>query len=138
MKHHSTRQNLFVVSAPARRIALMAVCLVAPVATHAQAQTAPEAADARSSAKLAASVKAVFDDGTIVLKIGSSLVPVRLDGVTLLPGSVAAIRKGLPEGLRVVVQVVKKGPPAMVVVWRNNQKFQEGLVKQGLARVNAP
>ncbi|AFZ68113.1 hypothetical protein [Deinococcus peraridilitoris] len=58
--------------------------------------------------------------------------------MTLLPGATGAIRKGLPEGLRVVIQVVKKGPPAMVVVWRNNQKFQDGLVKQGVARVVSP
>lgn len=137
MKHNLNLHGLFH-AASVRRVVLMAICLVAPAAVHAQAQSAPEASDAVSTAKLAASVKAVFDDGTIVLKIGSSLVPVRLEGVTLLPGSVAAIRKGLPEGLRVVVQVVKKGPPAMVVVWRNSQKFQDGLVKQGLARVNAP
>ncbi|AFZ68112.1 hypothetical protein [Deinococcus peraridilitoris] len=72
MSNNSNIQKRAVVSPSARRVALLALCLLAPVATSAAAQTTPAVSDTKSTAKLAASVKTVFDDGTIVLKIGSS------------------------------------------------------------------
>ena len=90
----------------------------------AQAQTAP---------RFAAQVRAVLDDGTIALSLGSVLTPVRLAGITLFPGAIPAITKALPIGAQVYVQIVKKGQPAMANVWVRGKTLQDTLVAQKLA-----
>lgn len=92
------------------------------------------ATSAQTGAKnLNAKVKTVFEDGTVVLDIGGGLVPVRLDGVALLPGAYQALLAALPAGIRVRYQVVTKGPPATVVMWRSSVTMQEELLKKKLA-----
>lgn len=112
------------------RAVLVASLSLVALQDRALAQTGTATAPARY---LHASVKTVFEDGTIVLEVGGGLVPVRLDGVALLPGAYQAILAALPAGVRVRYQVVKKGPPATVVLWRSAASLQDELLKKKLA-----
>lgn len=112
------------------RVALVASLSFVAFQDRALAQAAGATAPARY---LHASVKTVFEDGTIVLEVGGGLVPVRLDGIALLPGGYQAILAALPSGVRVRYQVVKKGPPATVVLWRSASSLQDELLKKKLA-----
>ncbi len=83
--------------------------------------------------RFSAEVRAVLDDGTIALSLGSVLTPVRLAGITLFPGAIPAIQKALPVGAQVYVQIVKKGQPAMANVWVRGKPLQDALLAQKLA-----
>lgn len=115
-----------------RAFVVVSALVLGALCGNAGAQQA-RAANVPPAKNLSASVKTVFEDGTIVLVIGGRLVPARLDGVTLLPGAADVILASLPAGVRVRYQVIAKGPPATVVLWRGTQTLQDELLKKKLA-----
>ncbi|PYE53030.1 hypothetical protein [Deinococcus yavapaiensis] len=112
------------------RLVLVASLAFCPWASSTGALANAVTTDTTTARTLHASVKTVFEDGTIVLEVGGRLVPVRLDGVVPLPGAYQAMLAALPSGVRVRYQVVKKGPPATVLLWRSALTLQEELLKK--------